>query len=75
MKYCFGIGSEIVSPSDFVIVVLTHAHSFPKLRFFYFRLVELSINLGNIVDKVDTEDKLAENCVGPKAFHSSFDDD
>ena len=28
---------------------------------FYFGLVELSMNLGNIVDKVDKEGKLVEN--------------
>ena len=28
---------------------------------FYFELVELSMNLRNIVDKVDKEDKLVEN--------------
>ena len=28
---------------------------------FYFELVELSMNLENIVDKVDKEDKLVEN--------------
>ena len=61
MKCCLGRGSEIVSPSDFVIVVRTHAYSFPKLMVFYFGLVELSMNLGNIVDKVDKEDKLVEN--------------
>ena len=61
MKCYFRIGGEIVSPSDFVIVVWTHAYSFPKLMVFYFGLMELSMNLGNIVDKVDTEDKLAEN--------------
>ena len=52
MKYCFGIGGEIVSPSDFVIFVWTHAYSFLKLMVFYFGLVELSMNLENIVDKV-----------------------
>ena len=61
MKCYFRIGGEIVSPLDFVIVVWTHAYSFPKLMVFYFRLVELSMNLGNIVDKVDKEDKLIEN--------------
>ena len=61
MKNCLGSGSEIVSPSDFGICVWTHAYSFPKLMVFYFRLVELSMKLGNIVDKVDKEDKLVEN--------------
>ena len=61
MKCCFGIGGEIVSPSDFVIFVWTHAYSFSKLMAFYFGLVELSMNLENIVDKVDKEDKLVEN--------------
>jgi len=61
MKCCFEIGGEIVSPSDFVIVVWTHAYSFPKLMVYYFGLVELSMNLGNIVDKVDKEDKLVES--------------
>ena len=61
MKCCFRIGGKIVSPSDFVIVIWTHAYSFPKLMVFYFGLVELSMNLGNIVDKVDEEDKLVEN--------------
>ena len=45
MKFCFRIGGEIVSPSDFVIVVWTHAYSFSKLMIFYFGLVELSMNL------------------------------
>ena len=61
MKCCFGIGGEIVILSDFMIVVWTHAYSFPKLMVFYFGLVELSMNLENIVDKVDKEDKLVEN--------------
>ena len=61
MKCCFEIGGKIVSPSDFVIVIWTHAYSFPKLMVFYFGLVELSMNLGNIGDKVDKEDKLVEN--------------
>ena len=61
MKFCFEICGEIMSPSDFVIVVWTHAYSFSKLIVFYFGLVELSMNLGNIVDKVDKEDKLVEN--------------
>ena len=61
LKCCFGIGGKIVSTLDFVIVVWTHAYSYPKLMVFYFRLVELSMNLGNIVDKVDKEDKLVEN--------------
>ena len=50
-----------MSPSDFMIVVWTHAYSFPKLMVFYFGLVELSMNLGNIVDKVDKEGKLVKN--------------
>ena len=54
MKCC----RKIVSPSDFVNVVWTHAYSFSKLMVFYFGLVELSMNLGNIMDK---EDKLVEN--------------
>ena len=49
MKFCFGICSEIVSPSDFVIVAQIHAYSFSRLMIFYFELVELSMNLGNIV--------------------------
>ena len=61
MKCCFEIGGEIVSPSDFVIVVWTHAYSFSILMVFYFKMVELSMNLGNIVDKVDKEDKLVAN--------------
>ena len=61
MKFCFRICGEIVSPSDFVTFVWTHAYSFPKLMVFYFGLVELSVNLENIVDKVDKEDKLVEN--------------
>ena len=61
MKCCLGIGGEIVSPSDFVIFVWTHAYSLPKLMVFYFGLVELSMNLGNIVDKVEKEDKVVEN--------------
>ena len=61
MKCYFGIIGEIVSPSDFVIVVWTHTYSFSKLMVFYLGLVELSMNLGNIVDKVDKEDKLVEN--------------
>ena len=60
MKCCFRIDGKIVSPSDFVIVVWTHAYSFPKLMVFYFGLVELSMNLENIVDKVDKEDKFIE---------------
>ena len=50
MKCYFGIGGEIVSPSDFVIVVWAHAYSFPKLMVFYFGLVELSKTLENIVE-------------------------
>ena len=50
-----------MNPSDFVIVVWTHAYSFPKLMVFCFGLVELSMNLGNIVDKVVKEGKLVEN--------------
>ena len=61
MKCYFGIGGEIVCPSDFVIVTWTHAYSFPRLMVLYFELVELSMNLGNILDKVDKEDKLVEN--------------
>ena len=61
MKFYFRICGEIVSPSDFVIVAWTHAYSFSRLMVFYFELVELSMNLGNIVDKVDKEDKLVEN--------------
>ena len=61
MKCYFGIGGKIMSPSDFVIVVWTHAYSFSKLIVFHFELVELSINLRNIVDKVDKEDRLVEN--------------
>ena len=51
MKFYFGICGEIVSPSDFVIFVWTHAYSFPKLMVFYFGLVKLSMNLENIVDR------------------------
>ena len=54
MKFCFGICGEIVSPLDFVIIAWTHANSFSRLMVFYFELVELSMNLENIVDKVDT---------------------
>ena len=61
MNCCFESCDEIVSPSDFVIVAWTHAYSFPRLKVFYFELVELSMNLGNIVDKVDKEDNLVEN--------------
>ena len=61
MKFCFRIFGEIVSPSDFVIVAWTHAYSFPRLIVFYFELAVLSMNLENIVDKVDKEDKLVEN--------------
>ena len=61
MKFYFRICGEIVSPLDFVIVAWTHAYSFPKLIVFYFGLVKLSMNLGNIVDKVDKENKLVEN--------------
>ena len=64
MKCCLGIGGEIVSPSDFLIFVWTHAYSFPsflRLMVFYFELVAVSMNLGNIVDKVDKEDKLVKN--------------
>jgi len=50
MKFYFGICGEIVSPSDFVIVARTHAYSFSRLMIFYFELVELSTNLGNIVE-------------------------
>ena len=57
----FGICGEIMSPSDFVIVIWTHAYTFSKLMVFYCGLVELSMNLGNIVDKVDKENKLVEN--------------
>jgi len=53
MKFCFGICGEIVSPSDFMIVAWTRAYSFSRLMVFYFELVELSMNLENIVDKVD----------------------
>ena len=58
MKFRFGICDEIVSPSDFMIVARTNVYSFSRLMVFYFKLVELSMNLGNIVDKVDKEDKL-----------------
>ena len=61
MKFCFRICGEIMSPSNFVIVSQTLAYSFPRLMVFYFELGELSMNLGNIVDKVDKEDKLAKN--------------
>ena len=61
MKCCLGSGSEIVSPSDFLIVAWTHAYSFPRLMVFYFELVEMSMNLENILDKVDKEDKFVEN--------------
>ena len=50
-----------MSPSDFVIVAQTYAYSFPRLMVFYFELVELSMNLENILDKVDKGDKLVEN--------------
>ena len=61
MKFCFGICGEIVSLSEFVIVTWTHTYSFLRLIVFYFELVELSMNLKNIVDKMDKEDKLVEN--------------
>ena len=61
MKFYFEICGEIVSPSDFVIVAWTHTYSFSRLIVFYFELVKLSMNLRNIVDKVDKEDKLVEN--------------
>ena len=61
MKCCFRICGEIVSPSDFVIVAWTHAYSFPRLMVFYFELVELRMNLGNIMEKMDKEDTLVEN--------------
>jgi len=61
MKFCFRICGEIVSPSDFVIVAWTHAYSFTRLMVFYFELIELSMNLRNIMHKVDKEDKLVEN--------------
>ena len=49
MKFCFKICGEIVSPSDIVIVAQTHTYLFSRLMVFYFELVELSMNLGNIV--------------------------
>ena len=61
MKCYFGICDEIVNLSDFVIVAWTYAYSFSRLMVFYFELVELSMNFGNIVEKVDKEDKLVEN--------------
>ena len=61
MNFCFGVCGEIVSLPDFVIVAWTHAYSFPRLMVFYFELVELSMNLENIMDMVDKEDKLVEN--------------
>ena len=39
-----------MSPSDFVIVAWTLAYSFQRLMVFYFELVELSMNLGNVVE-------------------------
>ena len=60
-KFYFGICGEIVSPSNFVIVTWTHTYSFPRMMIFCFELVELSMNLENIVDKVDKKDKLVEN--------------
>ena len=39
-----------MSPLDFGIFLWTHAYSFPKLIVFYFVLVELSIDLGNILE-------------------------
>ena len=50
MKFYFKICGEIVNPSDFVIVAWIHAYSFLSLMVFYFELVELSMNLGNIVE-------------------------
>ena len=50
-----------MSPLDFVIVAWTHAYSFSRLMVFYFELMKLSMILGNIVDKVDKENKLVEN--------------
>ena len=67
MKFYFGICGEIMSLSDFVIVAWTHAYSFPsfsRLMVFYFELVELSMKLGKIVDKVDKEDKLVKIGLG-----------
>ena len=64
MKCCGEIRDELVSRLASVIVAWTHAYSFPsfsRLMVFYFELVEPSMNLGNIVDKVDKEDKLVEN--------------
>ena len=61
MKFYFEIYGEIVSPSDFVIDARTHAYYFSRLMVFYFELVEVSMNLGNMVDKVDKEDKLVKN--------------
>ena len=61
MKCYFRICDEIMSSSDFVIVAWTYAYLFSRLMVFYFELVELSMNLENIVDKVDKEDKLVEN--------------
>ena len=49
MKFCFRICGKIMSLSDFVIVARTQAYSCPRLMVFYFELVELSMNLGNIV--------------------------
>ena len=61
MKLCFEICGEIMSPSNFVIVAWTREYLFSKLMVFYFELVELSMNIGNIVNKVDKKDKLVEN--------------
>ena len=55
MKCCFRICGKIVSPSDFMIVAWTHAYSFSRLMIFYFELVKLGMNLGNIVELVRPE--------------------
>ena len=56
-------GSPPPSPIFNQLILLIHlVHNiFSRLMVFYFELVELSMNLWNIVDKVDKEDKLVEN--------------
>jgi len=49
IKICFENCGGIVSPSDFVIIARTYAYSFLRLMVFYFELVGLSMNFGNIV--------------------------
>ena len=53
MKCCFGIGGEIVSPLEFVIVVWTHTkvpYSFPRQMVVHYEEVDLSKTLDNTVE-------------------------